>query len=84
MAEMSAETMAALKEVVVYNSGMIYCSACAPADMPVAEVEAEVNRQSPTGISSAWRIADEPFEGGAPNPSDCNDGPLKKHYLLSC
>ena len=84
MGELSPESQAALKEVIVYTSGLVNCCACAPADMPAEDVEAAVNRQNPTGISSRWSVSDEPFSGGEPNPSPCSDGPLKKHWLLSC
>jgi len=43
----------------IYRSGLVYCSVCAPADTPVEEVEAFVNSQNPTGISSRWRISDD-------------------------
>lgn len=82
--ELSDESKQALKEVVVYASGMLFCSACAPAGMPADEVEDAVNAQNPTGIASRWKVADEPFADGAPNPPPCNDGPLKTHWLLSC
>lgn len=84
MSELSPESLAAVQEVAVYSVGLVYCSACAPADMAVEDIEAKVNAQHPTGIASRWLVTDEPFSHGEPNPSPCSDGPLKMHYLLSC
>lgn len=81
---LSAESQQALTEVVIYVSGLVACSVCAPADMSIEDIEGSVNQQIPTGINSRWRKADEPFAGGESNPSPCSDGPLKLHYLLVC
>lgn len=70
--------------VVVYSYGLTYLSACAPADTPREEVEEAVNISHPTGLSSRWKIADEPFVSGDDNPSPCNTDPERQHWLLSC
>lgn len=70
--------------VYLYAHGLVYTSACAPAAMPPEQVEAAVNIESPTGISSCWSLADEPFADGTPNPGPCDQGPDRRHYLLSC
>ena len=73
------------RNVYVYTSGLVSCSACAPADMPIDEVAREVNLQNPTGISSRWQAATEPFADGTPNPCPCNQHPVERvHYLFNC
>lgn len=66
----------------IYAVGPLCCSVC--TDAPRNEVAALVNREMPTGISSQWTIADEPFRTGEPNPCQCPDHPSRGHYLLSC
>jgi hypothetical protein len=72
-------------DVFVYASGLIYCSACAPEDMPKEEVEKLVNLINPSGVSN-WTIAEEPFADGKPNPSKCDkySSENRLHHLLSC
>ena len=48
----------------IYASEIGYCSVCAPKEMKRQEVENEVNLESPTGIHSSWKIADEKFKVG--------------------
>lgn len=73
------------KDVVeVYSAGFVYCSVCAPEDMSIEVLEHAVNAQNPAGPGLRWKVADEPFRDGTPNPSPCSDGHSKKHYLLSC
>lgn len=67
----------------MYSAGLCAASVCAPVDMPLDEVVAEVNRQHPTGIFSAWAKSDEPFASGEPNPTPCTD-PARHHYLMEC
>ena len=73
-----------LPDVVIYATGLVMSSVCAPSEMPVADVEDAVNRLSPTGISSRWSLADEAFASGEPNPTPCNDDPARQHHLLNC
>jgi hypothetical protein len=72
--------------VYVYGTGLIYTSACAPADMPPGDIEIAVNTQHPTGISSRWAMSDdETFSTGEPNPAPCDQDPEgRHHYLLNC
>ena len=72
------------KTVRVYASGLTCCSACAPKDMSVAEVEKAVNRVNPTGIKSRWTKSPDHFRTGEANPVSCNDSPDRVHYLLEC
>lgn len=70
--------------VEVYAAGIIALSACAPADMDPAEVEAEVNTYYPTGISSPWTLDPAPtFKTGQANPAPCERGG-RTHYLFRC
>lgn len=70
--------------VYVYAEGLYLCSVCAPAGMSREVVEAVVNSQNPSGISSPWRIADRQFRTGQPNPTPCDQHGDRMHYLLSC
>jgi hypothetical protein len=74
-----------MKRVSVYTFGLCYASACAEKDVPRDEVEAAVNGQCPTGISSRWAISSEPtFKDGQPNPCQCEQDHNRQHWLLSC
>lgn len=66
----------------IYSSGLVYCSVC--TDAPEKEVAGLVNEHNPTGLDHGWHIADEPFKDGTPNPSPCEQGSGRKHYLLVC
>lgn len=68
--------------VNVYSFGLCYASVCAPTDMePEAVIEA-VNASHPTGLDHGWKVADEPFSSGEPNPFDAGD--CGRHWLLVC
>jgi hypothetical protein len=69
--------------VVVYSVGPCYASACVERGTSREVVEAEVNRDQPTGVGP-WRIAQESFADGAPNPHGCETDPGREHYLLQC
>ena len=80
-----ASSVSCVPKVQVYTWGLVSASVCAPADMPVAEVESHVNDELPTGIDSPWRKDDSPtFRGGEPNPCVCEHDSSRLHYLLSC
>lgn len=68
--------------VNVYSIGILACSVCAPPEMTREEVEKAVNAMNPTGVDSQWRVSDEPFRTGEPNPLDV-DG-CGRHWLLVC
>lgn len=77
--------MMAAFEVIVYTSGLVSCSACAPADMPIEEVTRLVNLQTPTGISSQWELSDDDeFALGVPMPCVCDQDASRMHYLFNC
>jgi len=73
-------------EVIVYALGIMALSACAPASMEPEDVQAEVNRLEPTGISAPWALDNAPrFKGGEPNPGPCDQEPdCRTHYLFAC
>lgn len=72
-------------DVIVYASGIVACSACAPKTMDRAEVESQVNAKVPTGLDHGWSISpDEKFKSGQPNPCQCEDDESRVHYLLNC
>lgn len=65
----------------VYSSGLCYLSAC--TDDTDDEATRCVNLSNPTGIAP-WKIADEPFAGGQPNPCPCTVEEGKRHVLFNC
>lgn len=69
-----------------YALGLDTLSACAPSSLTIAEVEAELNLISPTGIDSLWTWAQgESFKSGHPNPNPCDQEPQSRvHYLFHC
>lgn len=72
-------------EVIILTSGLVACSVCAPASMPIEEVERQVNLENPTGISSGWTLSeDKTFASGEPNPCTCQNDPKRLHYLFAC
>ncbi len=72
-------------KVIVYAVGLAKLSCCALADMQPDEIEAEVNRQEPTGISSRWTWAHQSFATGQTNPCKCDKYPsTREHWLLEC
>lgn len=73
-----------MDEVAIYSMGLVACSVCVPEGMARDRIEFAVNQQAPTGISSRWSIADEPFASGDPNPSPCGTLPGRLHYLATC
>lgn len=65
--------------------GIVAVSVCAPKDTSCEAIEAWVNTESPTGISSPWAISDDEFADGHPNPCPCDQEPKARlHYLLNC
>lgn len=69
----------------VYSGpGLLYASVCTTLDDEAAT--ARMNREHPTGISSAWSIDDAgEFADGTPMPSPCSDGKEGcRHVLFSC
>lgn len=71
------------KKVSIYARGLVYVSVCAHKDMPIEEVEKEVNDKYPSGVGP-WKKSKENFADGSPNPHGCEDGGDSIHYLLSC
>jgi hypothetical protein len=69
--------------VDVYSVGLCYASACATTDVPREEVERAVQRSHPSGVAP-WKVADELFRTGEPNPCPCNSDEGKQHWLLVC
>lgn len=73
--------------VVVYSSGLVMCSACAPASASRLQVEAAVNAKNPTGIPSRWQVSDDEWHGREPGtvgPIACDTDPGRTHWLLAC
>lgn len=73
-----------MKNFVVYSGGLVCMSVCVAGNMLKEDVERNANRQHPTGIDSKWRISEEDFRTGEPNPCGCKDHSGRKHYLLNC
>lgn len=66
-----------MTDLIVYANGVLDCNVCAPASLPRAQIESEVNREYPAG--SRWRIS------GAGNPPvPCATYKDRLHYRLVC
>jgi len=53
--------------------------------MKRAEVELEVNLDSPTGISSRWKISKKrKLDDGTKLPAPCLDDTSRMHYFMEC
>ncbi|MGP4092977.1 hypothetical protein [Nonomuraea sp. KM90] len=49
------------------------------------EATGRLNVAHPTGISTRWELAGDPFPNGDPNPSPCRDHPdTHRHLLFHC
>jgi hypothetical protein len=70
------------KDFEVYAEGLCYASVC--SSLPQSEVELRMQQREP-GTTLGWRLAEEPFRTGEPNPCPCSDNPeTHKHYLFAC
>lgn len=70
---------------VLFRGGLCTGVACAPAKMKRAEVELEVNLDSPTGISSRWKISKKrKLDDGTKLPAPCLDDTSRMHYFMEC
>lgn len=73
------------KTVEVYSLGICAASVCAVNTMTSEEVVAEVNRITPTGISSDWELSsDKTFKNGEPHPCVCESDRGRQHWLMVC
>jgi len=69
----------------IYASGLCAMSVCVVKTMPKEEIENRANMENPTGISCPWKISeDKKFADGNPNPCDCEEDKLRRHWLLYC
>ena len=66
---------------MAYSVGLCYASVC--TRLSDDEATARLNALRPTGVGP-WRIADEAFADGSPNPSPCHDTPDHRHVLFTC
>lgn len=74
-----------MASVLVYSTGLICCSVCAPGDMDSEAVAAAVNREHPAGTEGGWSVSeDQTFRTGQPNPCTCEDEPSRRHWLMEC
>ena len=78
-----APTDGGRKDFRVYAAGLCATSVC--TSLSSEDAAERLNRERPTGISSRWSVAAEPFADGTPNGSACPDAPAThKHYLFTC
>ncbi len=71
--------------ILIYSSGLVYCSICAPTRFTAEMIVEEVNTIHPTGLGHGWTISKDPtFASGQPNPCECNDGTDRRHWLMEC
>lgn len=71
------------KQLTIYSKGLCCRSVCTNMT-DLSEIEAEVNRQSSTGIPSKWKLAEEPFRDGSANPCPCEQNEGFQHLLMVC
>lgn len=65
-----------------YSWGLVYASVC--TSLSDEEATHQLNLTHPTGVSP-WKIADEPFRSGQPNPLPCERNPqTHRHILFNC
>ncbi len=64
----------------ILNVGLIGAVIC--TSLPIEEATSRLNSQSPTGISSGWRLSDE--EDESPNHAPCPDNANNTHYAFNC
>jgi hypothetical protein len=70
---------------VTFRAGLCYGTACAPADMPLDEVEKRVRAIDVAGTRAGWRLYDSAtFRDGTPNPCPCEKDPTRRHILFAC
>ena len=65
-----------------YSIGLLHISAC--TNDTDDEMLAKVENLYPSGTADGWKIADEPFADGSPNPSPRNDDLSRRHVLVAC
>lgn len=72
-----------MRDVHIYAISFLSASVCAPADMPIADVITDVERQRPCGTEKGWtKSEDTHFATGGPNPCPCNATEGRQHWLL--
>lgn len=71
-----------MDDFTAYSVGLCYASVC--TSLSDDETTARLNAERPTGIGP-WRIADEAFANGDPNPRPCDQNPgTHRHVLFNC
>jgi hypothetical protein len=69
-------------EFTIYSTGVVYASVC--SSLSAEDTAQRLNTEMPSGVQP-WKLADEPFNNGAPNPCLCDRNPkTHKHYLFNC
>lgn len=66
---------------VVYKTGVCFASVCTDDDDGV--MLATVNATHPSGTAGGWKLTDEVFADGTPNPAPCNIDPARRHVLVA-
>lgn len=66
----------------IYSFGLFYMSVC--TNMSPAEAELHARKNNPSGTQNGWRIAQEAFQSGEPNPCPCARHPDRIHILFQC
>jgi hypothetical protein len=68
----------------IYATGLVCMSVCADKGTTKESVEKQANILSPTGIKSRWKVSEDPFADGSPNPNECGYNSNRQHWLLKC
>jgi hypothetical protein len=70
-------------EFDVYSIGFCFASVC--TSLEDEQATNRLNLLYGTGIESQWKIADEDFRDGTPNPHPCeNLSETHRHILFEC
>jgi hypothetical protein len=74
-----------MADVVILSAGVAHCSVCVVESASVAEIEAAVNAQHPSGVGP-WKAAfvKDPHNDYSLYSVACAEYPGRVHYMLEC
>jgi hypothetical protein len=63
---------------------LVYMQVCAHGEVPPERIEEVANAENPSGVTTSWSLTDKGPDGEDLSPVQCNDDPVRLHYMLSC
>ena len=89
-----SSTPAPAPQVTIYSEGPLTLSVCAPREMVIADVLADVERQNPCGTQCGWQPSrdewmtwdkekNEKVATGRTGPIPCDQDAGRTHWLLT-